>query len=82
MDIGSGVTQRTKGDVPITVHAEYGVSFPISGPVAIAISGKPVGVAGFEPATPSSRTRRPAPLHRFDSSVARAPMTLDLDIPN
>ena len=48
MDIGSGVTQRTKGDVPITVHAEYGVSFPISGPVVIAISGKLVGVAGFD----------------------------------
>jgi hypothetical protein len=28
MDIWGGVTQRTKGDVPITVHAKYGVSFP------------------------------------------------------
>jgi hypothetical protein len=27
MDIGGGVTQRTKGDVPITADAEIGVSF-------------------------------------------------------
>jgi hypothetical protein len=33
-----------------------GVSFPISGPAVIAVSRKLVGVAGFEPATPSSRT--------------------------
>src|SRR5271156_1070818 len=30
---------------------------PISGPVAIAVWRKLVGVAGFEPAAPSSRTR-------------------------
>src|SRR5262245_35694301 len=33
------------------------VSFPISGPVTILCVEKLVGVAGFEPATPSSRTR-------------------------
>ena len=41
----------------VTAMSNYGVSFPISGPVVIAISRKLVGVAGFEPATPSSRTR-------------------------
>jgi hypothetical protein len=34
----------------------YGVSFPISGPVVLEIVRKVVGVAGFEPATPTSRT--------------------------
>jgi hypothetical protein len=33
------------------------VSSPISGPVSFRCDGKLVGVAGFEPATPSSRTR-------------------------
>jgi hypothetical protein len=32
-------------------------SFPISGPLTIHALRKLVGVAGFEPATPSSRTR-------------------------
>src|SRR5215831_3076202 len=36
---------------------EPAVSFPISGPVAIRLSRNLIGVAGFEPATPSSRTR-------------------------
>jgi hypothetical protein len=38
------------------VERQHGVSFPISGPVASAVSRKLVGVAGFEPATPTSRT--------------------------
>ena len=38
-------------------HPEPAVSFPISGPLAIRLSRNLVGVAGFEPAIPSSRTR-------------------------
>jgi hypothetical protein len=35
----------------------YPVSCPITFPVTAGITRKLVGVAGFEPATPSSRTR-------------------------
>ena len=37
-------------------RVRFGVSFPISGPVVVAMRRNLVGVAGFEPATPSSRT--------------------------
>ena len=49
--------RTVQAGAPVT-ERRHGVSRPISGPVAIAVSRKLVGVAGFDPATPSSRTRR------------------------
>ena len=42
----------------LSLNSAWGpwVSFPISGPVAVSALRKLVGVAGFEPATPTSRT--------------------------
>jgi hypothetical protein len=46
-----------------TTQILWGVSFPISGPAIDFCLEKLVGVAGFEPATPSSRTS--VPLEKF-----------------
>jgi hypothetical protein len=48
---------------PITADVRHGVSFPISVPVMTDAMNKLVGVAGFEPATPSPRTWCAPSLH-------------------
>ncbi len=51
MDIGGGVTRRTKWRCVDYCGRDYGVSFPVSSPAVVTIL-KTGGVAGFEPATP------------------------------
>src|SRR5437763_16503479 len=59
--------RRAKG----RLRSRHRDSFPISGPVSDRVCGKLVGVAGFEPATPSSRTRCATRL-RYTPTMRRA----------